>query len=115
MFSNQNRSSDSLAGRRTLLGSGLSSAATMLASKSTRIAGGRSRPNMSIIYLPAAFDATIGQTESVLAFDSLYNKGMCRHYAFRANEPTKVECTLVRAQNALLAQSRADRRGKTHS
>jgi glutamine amidotransferase len=32
---------------------------------------------------------------------------MCRHYAFRANEPTKVECTLVRAQNALLAQSPA--------
>ncbi len=39
---------------------------------------------------------------------------MCRHYAFRANEPTKVECTLVRAQNALLAQSRRDRRGKAH-
>jgi glutamine amidotransferase len=39
---------------------------------------------------------------------------MCRHYAFRSNEPTKVECTLVRAQNALLAQSRRDRRGKAH-
>jgi glutamine amidotransferase len=39
---------------------------------------------------------------------------MCRLYAFRANEPTKVECTLVRAQNALLAQSRRDRRGKSH-
>lgn len=39
---------------------------------------------------------------------------MCRHYAFRANEPTKVECPLVRAQNALLQQSRRDRRGKSH-
>jgi glutamine amidotransferase len=40
---------------------------------------------------------------------------MCRHYAFRANEPTKVECTLVRAQNALLVQSRKDMGGQTHS
>jgi glutamine amidotransferase len=39
---------------------------------------------------------------------------MCRLYGFRANEPTKVECTLVLAQNALLRQSRADRRGKSH-
>ena len=27
---------------------------------------------------------------------------MCRLYGFRANEETKVECTLVHAQNALL-------------
>jgi len=40
---------------------------------------------------------------------------MCRHYCFRANAPTKVECTLIRAQNALLSQSRADRRGVAHS
>lgn len=40
---------------------------------------------------------------------------MCRLYGFRANEPTKVECTLVRAQNALLVQSRSDLRGWSHS
>jgi predicted glutamine amidotransferase len=40
---------------------------------------------------------------------------MCRLYGFLANEPTKVECTLVHAQNALLHQSRADLRGKSHS
>lgn len=39
---------------------------------------------------------------------------MCRHYCFRANAPTKVECTLIRAQNALMSQSRADRRGVAH-
>ena len=39
---------------------------------------------------------------------------MCRHYCFRANAPTKVECTLIRAQNALISQSRADRRGVAH-
>jgi len=39
---------------------------------------------------------------------------MCRLYGFRATEPTKVECTLVYAQNALLIQSKADRRGLSH-
>lgn len=39
---------------------------------------------------------------------------MCRLYGFRATAPTKVECTLVHAQNALLLQSRADSRGKSH-
>lgn len=40
---------------------------------------------------------------------------MCRLYGFRGNEPTKVECALVHAQNALLAQSRRDRtKGETH-
>ena len=39
---------------------------------------------------------------------------MCRLYGFRANEPTKVECSLVHAQNALMAQSRLDREGLTH-
>lgn len=39
---------------------------------------------------------------------------MCRLYGFRATEPTKVECTLVYAQNALLAQSAADLRGVAH-
>ena len=39
---------------------------------------------------------------------------MCRLYGFRASEPTKVECTLVHAQNALLLQSRVDTRGYSH-
>ncbi|MGV3723521.1 MAG: class II glutamine amidotransferase [Actinomycetota bacterium] len=39
---------------------------------------------------------------------------MCRLYGFRANEPTKVECTLIRAQNALMLQSRGDLRGIEH-
>jgi glutamine amidotransferase len=39
---------------------------------------------------------------------------MCRLYGFRANEPTKVECSLVHAQNALMEQSRMDREGRTH-
>jgi glutamine amidotransferase len=40
---------------------------------------------------------------------------MCRFYGFRANEATKVECTLVHAQNALLIQSRLDRSGSSHT
>ena len=40
---------------------------------------------------------------------------MCRMYAFHANEPTKVECTLVHAQNALLIQSQRDAIGRAHS
>jgi glutamine amidotransferase len=40
---------------------------------------------------------------------------MCRLYGFLSNEPTKVECSLVHAQNALLHQSRADSRGEAHS
>lgn len=40
---------------------------------------------------------------------------MCRLYGFCANELTKVECSLVRAQNALLAQSRSDSLGRTHA
>jgi len=39
---------------------------------------------------------------------------MCRLYGLRANEETKVECTLVHAQNALMLQSRSDRAGRTH-
>lgn len=39
---------------------------------------------------------------------------MCRLYAFRATEPTKVECALVHAQNALMVQSRRDREGLSH-
>jgi len=39
---------------------------------------------------------------------------MCRLYGFRATEPTRLECSLVRAQNALMAQSRKDREGLTH-
>lgn len=40
---------------------------------------------------------------------------MCRLYGFRANERTKVECSLVYAQNALLNQSRLDARGSSHA
>ncbi len=40
---------------------------------------------------------------------------MCRLYGFRATEPTKVECTLVHAQNALMVQSEADSSGKSHA
>lgn len=40
---------------------------------------------------------------------------MCRLYGFRANELTKVECSLVYAQNALLRQSASDQRGLSHS
>ncbi len=40
---------------------------------------------------------------------------MCRLYGFRANEPTKVECTLVHAQNALMVQSREDLGGGSHT
>jgi predicted glutamine amidotransferase len=39
---------------------------------------------------------------------------MCRLYGFRATEHTKVECPLVHAQNALMAQSRKDRSGDSH-
>jgi len=40
---------------------------------------------------------------------------MCRLYGLCATEPTKVECTLVHAQNALMTQSRADLSGKSHA
>lgn len=36
---------------------------------------------------------------------------MCRLYGLHANEPTKVECSLVHAQNALMEQSRKDMEG----
>lgn len=39
---------------------------------------------------------------------------MCRLYGFRANQPTKVECSLVYAQNALLNQSVSDVKGSAH-
>jgi glutamine amidotransferase len=39
---------------------------------------------------------------------------MCRFYGFQSNEFTKVECSLVHAQNALLHQSRSDLRGEAH-
>ena len=39
---------------------------------------------------------------------------MCRLYAMHANEPTRVECGLVRSQNALMAQSKSDRQGVMH-
>ena len=37
---------------------------------------------------------------------------MCRLYGFRANAPTKIECTLVLAQNALLAFAEDYRAGR---
>lgn len=39
---------------------------------------------------------------------------MCRLYGFTANEPTRIECSLIHAQNALMAQSIRDREGLTH-
>lgn len=40
---------------------------------------------------------------------------MCRLYGFRASAATKVECTLVHAQNALMVQSRGDSTGQSHT
>jgi glutamine amidotransferase len=40
---------------------------------------------------------------------------MCRLYGFRGTEPTRLDCSLVRAQNALVAQSRKDRRGLSNA
>ena len=39
---------------------------------------------------------------------------MCRLYALHANEPTRVECGLVKAQNALMVQSQSDMQGYAH-
>ena len=39
---------------------------------------------------------------------------MCRLYALRASEPTRVECSLVKAQNALMQQSRLDSENLVH-
>ena len=39
---------------------------------------------------------------------------MCRLYALQASEPTRVECSLVKAQNALMEQSRGDEHGLVH-
>lgn len=39
---------------------------------------------------------------------------MCRLYGFHANEPTRIECSLIHAQNALMSQSMGDREGLTH-
>ncbi len=36
---------------------------------------------------------------------------MCRLYGFRGSAPTRLDCSLVRAPNALMAQSRLDGRG----
>jgi predicted glutamine amidotransferase len=40
---------------------------------------------------------------------------VCRLYGFLATEATKVECSLVYAQNALMVQSRSDRGGVSHA
>jgi predicted glutamine amidotransferase len=39
---------------------------------------------------------------------------MCRLYGLHANEETKVECSLVHAQNSLMSQSRQDLAGLSH-
>ena len=39
---------------------------------------------------------------------------MCRLYAMHANEPTRVECGLVKSQTALMAQSQSDMGGYAH-
>ena len=39
---------------------------------------------------------------------------MCRLYAMHANEPTRVECGLVKSQNALMEQSKSDSKGYMH-
>ena len=39
---------------------------------------------------------------------------MCRLYAMHASEPTRVECELVKAQNALMEQSKGDMQGYAH-
>ncbi len=39
---------------------------------------------------------------------------MCRLYGLRATQPTRLECSLVQAQNALMSQSIRDRGGLTH-
>ncbi len=39
---------------------------------------------------------------------------MCRLYTFRSNNERKVECELIRSQNSLLSQSRADTRGNSN-
>ncbi len=49
-------------------------------------------------------------TQSAILEDIL----MCRLYALRANEPTRVECSLVHSQNALMEQSAGDAEGLVH-
>lgn len=39
---------------------------------------------------------------------------MCRLYGFKSTQPTRVECTLVHSQNALMVQSRIDSTGRSH-
>ncbi|MFQ5570679.1 MAG: class II glutamine amidotransferase [Rhodothermales bacterium] len=39
---------------------------------------------------------------------------MCRLYGFRSNSPRKVECELIRSQNALIVQSQRDERGESN-
>ena len=39
---------------------------------------------------------------------------MCRLYTMHANEPTRVECGLVKSQNALMTQSQGDMEGYSH-
>ncbi len=40
---------------------------------------------------------------------------MCRLYGFRANEMTKVDCSLVRSQNAILTKCRSDEIGRSRA
>ena len=40
---------------------------------------------------------------------------MCKLYGLLANQPTKVECCLIRAQDALMKRSRGDSHGRQHA
>lgn len=40
---------------------------------------------------------------------------MCRLYGLRATEPSKIECQLVHAQDALMERSRENMSGRTHA
>ena len=46
--------------------------------------------------------------------NGMESESVCRLYAMRASEPTKVECSLVLAQNALMQQSQGDAEGLVH-
>ena len=50
----------------------------------------------------------------VFVGSAIWRMPMCRLYALHANEPTRVECSLVTAQNALMRQSQGDSEGLMH-
>jgi len=56
-------------------------------------------------------DPAQGTSKSEPAWE---DASMCRLYALKANEPTRVKCSLVHAQNAQMAQSAGDSEGLVH-